>query len=174
MRILDLEDRIKYNTNDFDNDMLFNPIDWEEVDIRLEEERNRSLIWLKNALEKPKDVLNINPIDPIIHNLNKNVFTLEQNVSVLEQNVFTLEQNVSALSQNVSALNQSVSMLETQKVYSQDLFDIFNYKKYIINFWKYRILKNFVFGKKKKKYKYKQKAYEFKINYVKNLMSKNK
>jgi hypothetical protein len=65
-------------------------------------------------------------------------------------------------------------MLENQKAYLQDLIDIYNYKKYIFNFWKYRIIKNFVFGKKKKKYKYKQKAYKFKIDYIKNLMSKNK
>ena len=163
MRVLGLEERIKYNTDDFEKDMLFDPIDWEKVKARLEKERIRSIDWLKEALEKPKDVSGINPADPVIHYLNKNAFTLNQSVSALNQ-------NISTLSQNIFALSQSVSMLETQKVYSQDLFDIFNYRKYIFNFWKYRILKNLVFGKKKKKYKYKQKAYKFKIDYVKNLM----
>ncbi len=160
MRVLGLEDRIKYNTDDFERDMLFDPIDWDKVNTRLEKERIRSMDWLKEALEKPKDVSGINPADPVIHYLNKSFFTLNQSVSTLNQ--------------SISTLNQSVSMLENQKAYLQDLIDIYNYKKYIFNFWKYRIIKNFVFGKKKKKYKYKQKAYKFKIDYIKNLMSKNK
>ena len=47
-----LEGRIISSLNQLTDDLLFGKIDWESVNNILERERDKSLKWLKNALDK--------------------------------------------------------------------------------------------------------------------------
>lgn len=60
---------------------LFDPIDWEKVNSILEREKERSLKWLKDALEAPKDFSKVDPADAIIQNLNNKILALQSNMS---------------------------------------------------------------------------------------------
>ncbi len=56
LKMFNLEDRIVYNFEDVKNNpKLFEPIDYTKVNKILEQEKNRCLKWLSDALEKPTD-----------------------------------------------------------------------------------------------------------------------
>ena len=120
--LLNLENRIiKNRPNDFD---LNEPIDWDKVNAILAKGKERSLKWLKDALDAPKDLSKINPADVIIQSLQEQILDLKN------------ERN-------------------KQKILNYNK----NYRKYV----KYKILKNFVFGKTRDRYKNKQKIYYEKV-----------
>ena len=56
---------------------LFDPIDWDRVNSILAKEKERSLKWLKDALEAPKDFSKVDPADVIIQNLNNKILALQ-------------------------------------------------------------------------------------------------
>src|SRR5699024_2288064 len=72
--MLGLENRILRSKKDVDKfQNLFEPIDWEKVNSILEKEKEKSLKWLKEALEAPKDLSKIKPEDAIIQKLNREI-----------------------------------------------------------------------------------------------------
>ena len=131
LKIVGLENRFINNVDEFDIDKIFEPIDWERVNSIIAQEKERSLKWLKDALEAPKDLSKINPTDAIIQNLNNKILALQS----ANYNKVTIAGMANVLNYNE------------------------NYRKYL----KYKILKNFVFGKTKARYKDKQKLYHEKI-----------
>ncbi len=82
LRILNLEDRILrskeivYNIKD-----VYVPIDWNNVNSIIKKEAERSISWLKEALETPKDVSKINPADDVINFLNSRISILEEEIN---------------------------------------------------------------------------------------------
>jgi coenzyme F420-reducing hydrogenase beta subunit len=81
LSLLHLNNRIVYEIDKFSIANLFNPIDWSQVNTLLAVEKNRSLNWLKNALETPKDISKINPVDSVIHYLSSNI---DQKISIID------------------------------------------------------------------------------------------
>ena len=78
LRLLNLENRILKEKISIENRPdLFEPIDWEKVNSILEKEKEKSLKWLKDALEAPKDLSKIKPEDAIIQKLNCEIMTLQ-------------------------------------------------------------------------------------------------
>ena len=75
---------------------LFEPIDWDRVNSILAKEKDRSLKWLKDALEAPKDLSKINPTDAIIQNLNNKIINLQYE----NQNKISIEGLVNLLNYN--------------------------------------------------------------------------
>ena len=77
--MLGLENRILRSKKDVDKfQNLFEPIDWEKVNSILEKEKEKSLKWLKEALEAPKDLSKIKPEDAIIQKLNREIIQLQE------------------------------------------------------------------------------------------------
>ena len=75
---LNLTDRIFKNSNDFENNYRnCSPIDWDKVNAILAKEKERSLKWLKDALDAPKDLSKINPADAIIQSLNNKILDIQ-------------------------------------------------------------------------------------------------
>lgn len=80
--ILHLESRIlRTNEDIYKLQNLFEPIDWDRVNSILAKEKERSLKWLKDALEAPKDLSKIDPAAAVIKNLNDKISYL-QNTAV--------------------------------------------------------------------------------------------
>lgn len=78
LKLLNLENRLLTNIDEIENRPdLFEPIDWERVNSILEKEKEKSLKWLKEALEAPKDLSKINPEDAIIQKLNREIIQLQ-------------------------------------------------------------------------------------------------
>ena len=138
LEILGLQNRIIDYNGTFDSRPdLFEPIDWDRVNSILEKEKERSIKWLKEALEAPKDLSKVNPADAIIQSLNNKIISLEYSNS--------------------------------QKIATEDIFDVLNYKKNYSKYLKNKILKNFVFGKTRTRYKEKQKIYHERVRKVRVL-----
>ena len=75
---LGLENRLLIDISSIENRPdLFEPIDWERVNSILEQEKQNSLKWLKDALEAPKDFSKVDPADAIIQNLNNKILALQ-------------------------------------------------------------------------------------------------
>ncbi|MFI3300973.1 MAG: glycosyltransferase [Candidatus Gastranaerophilales bacterium] len=63
--------------------------------------------------------------------------------------------------------------LETQKIQLTNLlFDVYNYKKNVLKYWRYKFIKTFSFGKRRKWYKEKMIAIKIKIKNAKNFQMK--
>ena len=136
--MLNLQNRILHSKQDVDvfKD-LFKPVDWDKVNSILEKEKERSLKWLKDALETPKDLSRIHPSDAMIKHLNDKILDIQE----------------------------KATLYITQKDFMDVLEYNQNYRKYI----KYKILKNFVFGKTRGRYKRKQKIYHKKIKSARHI-----
>ena len=136
--MLNLQNRILHSKQDVDvfKD-LFKPVDWDKVNSILEKEKERSLKWLKDALETPKDLSRIHPSDAMIKHLNDKILDIQE----------------------------KATLYITQKDFMDVLEYNQNYRKYI----KYKILKNFVFGKTRGRYKRKQKIYHEKIKSARHI-----
>ena len=92
-----LENRLLIDINTIENRSdLFEPIDWDRVNSILAKEKDRSLKWLKDALEAPKDLSKINPTDAIIQNLNNKIINLQYE----NQNKISIEGLVNLLNYN--------------------------------------------------------------------------
>lgn len=138
LKTLGLEDRLINDLSEIDSRAdIFEPIDWDRVNLIIEKEKERGLKWLKEALEAPKDLSKVNPADAIIQNLQSKICLLQ----------YSSYQTISAKS----------------------VFEILNYKKIYAKYLKYKILKNFVFGKTRTRYKEKQKIYHEKVRRVREL-----
>ena len=89
--MLGLENRILHSKKDVDKfQNLFEPIDWEKVNSILEKEKEKSLKWLKEALEAPKDLSKINPSDAMIKHLNDKILDLQKKTALfITQKDFT-------------------------------------------------------------------------------------
>lgn len=78
LKIFGLENRIiKHEETIKNRSDLFEPIDWDRVNSIIEQEKEHSIKWLKDALEAPKDLSKINPADAIIQSLNSKILALE-------------------------------------------------------------------------------------------------
>ena len=78
LKLFNLEPRIIRDWESFvETTDLFEPIDWEKVNSILEKEKEKSLKWLKDALEAPKDLSKIKPEDAIIQKLNCEIMALQ-------------------------------------------------------------------------------------------------
>lgn len=78
LKTLGLENRLLVDIDQIENRPdLFEPIDWEKVNSILEKEKEKSLKWLKEALEAPKDLSKIKPEDAIIQKLNREIIQLQ-------------------------------------------------------------------------------------------------
>ncbi len=141
--MLNLQNRILRSIQDVDKfKNLFEPIDWERVNSILEKEKQKSLKWFKNALESPKDLSKVKPEDAIIQNINFKFIDLEAKYIELKN-------------------KKTISPNELQYA--------INYKKNYRKYLKYKILKNFVFGKTKQRYKEKQAIWHEKIRIARRL-----
>ena len=79
LKLLNLENRLLVDIEQIENRPdLFEPIDWEKVNSILEKEKEKSLKWLKEALEAPKDLSKIKPEDAMIQRLNREIIQLQE------------------------------------------------------------------------------------------------
>lgn len=80
LKIFGLENRLVANIHSLENRPdLFEPIDWERVNSILAIEKERSLKWLKDALEAEKDLSKINPADAVIQKLQSDLIEAKSN-----------------------------------------------------------------------------------------------
>ncbi len=83
--MLNLENRILRNADDVDKiQNIFEPIDWERVNSIIKKEAERSIKWLKDALEEPKDLSKVTPADAMIQSLNNRLLSLEASMISIE------------------------------------------------------------------------------------------
>lgn len=76
--ILGLKDRLLNNEEDVQQIKdVYEPIDWDRVNAIVEKEKERSIKWLKDALEAPKDLSKLSPSDAVIRSLNDKIAALE-------------------------------------------------------------------------------------------------
>lgn len=137
--LLNLEDRILRSEDDVKSiKNLYSPINWKTVNSILDNEKKHSVAWLKSSLEAPKDKSRIKPIDSIIKFLYEKIVLQEQYIKLNLQS----------------------------RVNYENLYNILNYKKNYRKYLKYKILKNFVWGKIKTRYKRKQHLYREKVKAV--------
>lgn len=91
LNIVGLENRILSHCEDINNRSdLFEPIDWDKVNAILAKEKERSLKWLKDALEAPKDLTKINPTDAVIQELNRQLSFVKNNSVTKQQMIHNL------------------------------------------------------------------------------------
>lgn len=94
LKIVGLEDRLCNQILDENTlNRCFIPIDWEKVNSILEREKERSLKWLKDALEAPKDLSKVNPADAIIQHLTNKIVKLQDKTVTIEGLNNVLEYN---------------------------------------------------------------------------------
>ena len=94
LKIVGLEDRLCNQILDENTlNRCFIHIDWEKVNSILEREKERSLKWLKDALEAPKDLSKVNPADAIIQHLTNKIVKLQDKTVTIEGLNNVLEYN---------------------------------------------------------------------------------
>lgn len=91
LKTLGLENRLLVDVHSIENRPdLFEPIDWDKVNAILTKEKERSLKWLKDALEAPKDLTKINPTDAVIQELNRQLSFVKNNSVTKQQMIHNL------------------------------------------------------------------------------------
>lgn len=63
----------------------YKPVNWKKVNKKLDKERQKSLAWLKEALEKPKDFSKISPENAIIKSMQDEILLLKEELEELKK-----------------------------------------------------------------------------------------
>ncbi|TCS76027.1 polysaccharide pyruvyl transferase family protein [Pectinatus cerevisiiphilus] len=118
LSILGLMDRLVYDLDNIDKKtMLYKPIDYSAVYEILNREKERSFIWLKNALKKPVDSRQISDYDI----LQEENYLLSKQIKELDQFARNLEYRTQTLEKNTSILNQNMQEFVNQLVFMENL-----------------------------------------------------
>lgn len=153
LETLRLSHRIIKDTSSLEKIDLFESIDWKNVHAILAREKERSINWLKAALEKPKDLAAITPTDAIIAQLKSRITNLEDSLS---NKLDEITGTIMNTKENALAKSEFQNVVEFRS----------NYFKYL----KYKVLKNFVFSGTKERYKKKQAIFHEKVREARRVL----
>lgn len=110
-QLLNLSDRLFYHASDIClSDKPYNTIDYELVDERIACEKEKALIWLKNALESPT-CSSEDTVRTVAADCARKIIGVENRA---ERKIGDLEQQVSELSRQICTLQQQMSMHQQQ------------------------------------------------------------